>query len=453
MLTETIQIYSELKAKLPLEGLSYHQLTAKPRNKDKEGVLKVLSLFSGCGGMDLGFEGGFSVLQSSVNDILTPHFTDKKLKDGFVKLKKTQFTTVFANDILPDARNAWLNYFSKRGHKPEDFHKESIVDLVKTHYSNISVFPEEVDVVTGGFPCQDFSVAGKRKGFHSHKNHKGDFIDDKTASVETRGQLYMWMKEVIEITQPKIFIAENVKGLVNLDNVKEIIQNDFSSTNGNGYIVLEPQVLHSANYGVPQSRERVIFIGIRKSALNAIALAELSKKELPEKFNPYPKPTHAYTIKGNDLKEFVPLKDVFEHLDEPEITNDLSQKFYSKAKFMGKHCQGQTEIKLTGIAPTIRSEHHGNIEFRRLSKENGGKIDNELNQGLIERRLTPRECALIQTFPPDYDFVLESTSGKKGSFLVSPSQAYKIIGNAVPPLLAYHLAKRIEDIWDLYFAK
>lgn len=120
---------------------------------------------------------------------------------------------------------------------------------------------------------------------------------------------------------------------------------------------------------------------------------------------------------------------------------------------MGKHCQGQTEIKLDSISPTIRSEHHGNIEFRRLSKENGGQIQNELNKGLKERRLTVRECALIQTFPLDYDFVIENKEGKKGSFLVSPSQAYKIIGNAVPPLLAYNLAKRIEEVWNLYFEK
>ena len=59
---------------------------------------------------------------------------------------------------------------------------------------------------------------------------------------------------------------------------------------------------------------------------------------------------------------------------------------------------------------------------------------------------------MIQTFPPDYDFVIESKNGRKGSFLVSPSQAYKIIGNAVPPLLAYNLAVRIEEVWNLYFA-
>jgi DNA (cytosine-5)-methyltransferase 1 len=415
--------------------------------------LNVLSLFSGCGGMDLGFEGGFTTFANSINEALTPHFIDKKIDKNTILLKKNKFKTVFANDIFSDARNAWVNYFLTHNNaiSIETFRTESIVDLVKMHKKGVKVFPENVDVVTGGFPCQDFSIAGKRNGFESHKNHKGELITTKIATEETRGQLYMWMKQVIEITEPNIFIAENVKGLVNLSNVKEIIQNDFSQANGNGYIVLDPQVLHAADFGVPQSRERVIFIGIKKSALKKSALQELEKAEIAEKYNPYPSPTHAYTVEGESLKDAVKLKDIFEQLDEPEQTTDLSQKFYSKAKFMGVHCQGQTEVRLNGIAPTIRSEHHGNIEFRRLSKSNGGKHNEELDKGLRERRLTPRECGLIQTFPADYEFVIENKKGRKGSFLVSPSQAYKIIGNAVPPLLAYHIAKRIESIWDLYF--
>jgi DNA (cytosine-5)-methyltransferase 1 len=414
-------------------------------------TLNVVSLFSGCGGMDLGFEGGFAVLPSSVNEILSPNFINKKLDNGYIKLKKTRFKTVFANDILPDARNAWVNYFSKFGYNAENFHTDSIVDLVKLHQSGTKIFPENVDVVTGGFPCQDFSIAGKRNGFDSHKNHKGELIDRNKATAETRGQLYMWMKQVIEITKPKIFVAENVKGLVNLSNVKEIIQNDFSSTGDHGYIVLEPKVLHAANYGVPQSRERVFFIGIRKSSLKKAALEELEKQTISDKYNPYPSPTHSYTVDGVHLKRHVELNEIFSMLEEPEKTKDLSQRFYSKAKYMGAHCQGQTEIKPNGIGPTIRSEHHGNIEFRRLAIEHGGKLLNELSTGLKERRLTPRECALIQTFPPDFEFVIERKNGRKGAFLVSPSQAYKIIGNAVPPLLAYHVAKRLEEVWDLYF--
>lgn len=88
--------------------------------------------------------------------------------------------------------------------------------------------------------------------------------------------------------------------------------------------------------------------------------------------------------------------------------------------------------------------------IQKISEEKRGKIESELERGLAERRLTPRECALIQTFPPDYEFVIENKN-RKGSYIVSPSQAYKIIGNAVPPLLAYNLAKRIEEVWDLYF--
>ncbi len=439
-LIEAPQLDIQLSIKTPQKEIS----------KDKA-VLNVLSLFSGCGGMDLGFEGAFQVYASSVNEILTPHFIDKKLKNGFVQLQKTKFKTVFANDILPDARNAWVQYFSKRGHEVESFHNKSIVDLVKLHQSGVSVFPKNIDVVTGGFPCQDFSIAGKRNGFNSHKNHNGKLIDKKTAKAETRGNLYMWMKQVVEITQPKIFIAENVKGLVNLENVKEIIQNDFAAAGDNGYIVLNPRVLHAADFGVPQSRERVIFIGIKKSALKKKALEALEKEIISEKYNPYPNPTHAYTTDGDDLKRHVDLKEIFKNLEEPEDSNDLSQMYYSKAKYMGAHCQGQTEIKPLGIAPTIRAEHHGNIEFRRLSKKNGGKINEELSKGLKERRLTPRECALIQTFPPDFDFVIENKNGRKGSFLISPSQSYKVIGNAVPPLLAYNLAKRLEEIWDIYF--
>ena len=455
----TYSIFKGAEIKVLEEPQLDFKFYSKPKKKinitkpKKSATLNVLSLFSGCGGMDLGFEGGFSVLKSSINEILSPNFIDKKINNEFVQLKNTKFKTVFANDILNDARNAWVNYFLKKGREADLFYTQSIVDLVKLHQSGIDVFPKNIDVVTGGFPCQDFSVAGKRNGFNSLKNHNGKFINEVNPTEETRGQLYIWMKQVIEITKPKIFIAENVKGLVNLENVKEIIQNDFSSAGENGYIVLNPRVLHSANFGIPQSRERVIFIGIKKSELTKSALEELQKDIIADEYNPYPKPTHSYTAKGENLKKFVELNEIFSLLDEPEKTNDLSQKFYSKAKYMGAHCQGQTEIKPNGIGPTIRAEHHGNIEFRRLSKENGGKIDHELSKGLIERRLTPRECALIQTFPPDYEFVIENKNGRKGSFLVSPSQAYKIIGNAVPPLLAYNLAKRIEDVWDLYFKK
>lgn len=405
--------------------------------------LNIVSLFSGCGGMDLGFDGGFKAHKKSISKEKYESFVEKEIDKNYVELKSTRFKTVFANDILKDARNTWVHNFSKNNYKPEIFHTESIVNLVKLHEQGIRVFPKKVDIVTGGFPCQDFSVSGKRNGFNSHRKHDGKLIVGDLPTEETRGKLYYWMKKVIEITEPKIFIAENVKGLVNLSDVKDIIQQDFASANGNGYLVLEPQVLHSANYGVPQSRERVFFIGVKKSELKPEAYRELQKKKVSSEFNPYPPITH-------DNNSFVSLNDVLKEVEEPFESDDLSQQNYSKAKFMGKHCQGQSEINLNKIGPTIRAEHHGNIEFRRLSLENGGKYKSELESGKPERRLTVRECGLIQSFPPDFEFVVKSNTPRK-KFLISPSQAYKVIGNAVPPLMAYNLAKRIEYLWDKYF--
>lgn len=432
----------DAKLSIVKEQLSLY-LRSLDKLEDKSKDLNMVSLFSGCGGMDLGFEGDFLANKKSISSESHEDFVKKEINGKYVRLKPTRFKTVFANDILKDARNAWVHNFTKN--YPESFHTESIVTLVKLHEEGIKVFPDKVDIVTGGFPCQDFSVAGKRNGFNSHRQHDGKLINGDLPTEETRGKLYYWMKRVIEITKPKIFIAENVKGLVNLSDVKSIIQKDFASANENGYLVLEPQVLHSANFGVPQSRERVIFIGIKKSELTPKALKELSKKEISADYNPYPPITHS-------RDSFVALKEILKSIPEPSESKDISQQNYSKAKFMGKHCQGQSEINLNKIGPTIRAEHHGNIEFRRLSSANGGKYTDELNSGKSERRLTVRECGLIQSFPPDYEFVIKSSEARK-KFIVSPSQAYKIIGNAVPPLMAYNLAKRIEKLWDLYFKK
>ncbi len=410
--------------------------------------LNVLSLFSGCGGMDLGFEGGFEVYIDSVNPRINQNWNIRKLKNNRAFLPKTRFHTIFSNDIRSDARTAWTSYFAKRGTEKSTFCLDSIVDLVKLQRDNgLNIFPSNVDVVTGGFPCQDFSIAGKRQGFESSKTHTGEKITETKPNEENRGQLYIWMKEVIALTEPKIFIAENVKGLANLENVKEIIEDDFSSISEDGYLVIPARVLLAANYGVPQSRERVIFIGLKKAALKPEILERLSKPNIPLELDPYPLITHSDDDTTGTLP-FVKLNHIFEDLKEPKDSDDIDQQRHSKAKFMGRHCQGQTEVKLESIAPTIRSEHHGNIEFRRLSEENGGRYISELREGKVERRLTIRECARIQTFPDDYNFIQAAEADYKN---VSASDAYKLIGNAVPPLLAYHIAMRLQDLWDIYF--
>ena len=410
--------------------------------------MRLLSLFSGCGGMDIGFEGGFLCLKKSINAKLHPKWIQED-RGEWVRTAPTKFTTVFANDIRPDAKAAWVSYFGKRLENANGIYQlESIVDLVKRAKAGEYVFPADIDIVTGGFPCQDFSVAGKRQGFRSAKSHLGAVIAEDEPTLENRGQLYMWMRDVITLTTPKMFVAENVKGLTNLEDVKVVIERDFSTAGNGGYLVVPAIVLHAADYGVPQSRERVIFFGFRKNALTQEALEMLSREDIPEEYDPYPPRTHSFSGAGDDLMPVVTCRDAFTGLREPEHTSDVAQKKYSKAKFMGTHCQGQTEIKLDHIAPTIRSEHHGNIEFRRLSAEHGGKITEEVDAGLPERRLTIRECARIQTFPDDYQFILQKTAENKS---VSASDAYKIIGNAVPCVLAYNIAKNIEEKWERYF--
>ncbi len=394
--------------------------------------------------MDLGFEGDFRCLRKSVNEQLHPDWISEEDGD-WVRLAPTRFQTVFANDIRPDAKAAWTNYFRGRKNNAENIYRqESIVDLVKKCKNKEFSFPSGVDIVTGGFPCQDFSVAGKRLGFNSQKSHLGVLLEKDEPSEESRGKLYIWMREVVSIVKPKMFIAENVKGLTNLNDVKEVIEHDFSAACDGGYLVIPARVLYAADYGVPQSRERVIFFGFRKSCLKKKALEELSRMTISPDYDPYPQKTH-----GQDLKPYVTCADAFVGLQEPGTSVDEAQNAYSRGKFLG-HGQGQSEVKLDSVGPTIRSEHHGNIEYRRLSKEHGGTHSEELAAGLQERRLSVRECARIQTFPDDYAFVFGKNELGRG---LSSSDAYKIIGNAVPCVLAYNIAKSIESNWDKYFKK
>ena len=206
--------------------------------------MKMLSLFSGCGGMDIGFEGAFECLRKSINTEVHPDWVASE-NGEWVTVAPTIFETVFANDIRPDAKAAWVSYFSKRYENANEIYRlDSIVDLVKRAKNGESVFPEEVDIVTGGFPCQDFSIAGKRLGFDSQKSHLGKALESDEPSIESRGQLYMWMRDVVTITEPKLFIAENVKGLTNLADVKEVIEHDFSQAGNGGYLVVPAKVLY-----------------------------------------------------------------------------------------------------------------------------------------------------------------------------------------------------------------
>jgi DNA (cytosine-5)-methyltransferase 1 len=309
----------------------------------------LLSLFTGCGGLDLGFRGDFSFLGK--------------------KYARRNFEIVWANDINPDACETFRNNFD------EEIVCGDLRTILEGKVSGKSV-PGKVDVVLGGFPCQDFSHAGKRLGFDSK-----------------RGVLYQSMAEVVRRTKPLVFMAENVRGLLTMNNgrVIETIKRDFGKL---GYHV-EHKLLLAADYGVPQNRERVIIIGTKKSVLPPFE---------------YPKPSvdeaHRVNLKAalGDL----------EGLKAGEVANH----FWSCAKM--NNGQGNSTVSASKPGPTMRAEHHGNIEWHWNGK----------------RRLSAREAARIQSFPDDF------------IFYPSTSAAYRQIGNAVPPVLGWHLASAVQQFLD-----
>src|SRR5699024_5625879 len=135
--------------------------------------------------------------KKSINRRIHPEWIEEDNGD-WVKVAPTIFRTVFANDIRPDAKAAWVSYFGNvKPNANQIYHLDSIVDLVKRAKRGEDVFPDNIDIITGGFPCQDFSIAGKRLGFNSQKSHLGVALESDEPSIESRGQLYMWMREVV----------------------------------------------------------------------------------------------------------------------------------------------------------------------------------------------------------------------------------------------------------------
>lgn len=346
---------------------------------------KVLSLFSGMGGMDVGFAEQVVVHKNSVQQ---DYIESENTVPEFVNLKRLPFETVFQNDILPEAKriceaNGWTDSTDSTA----SYQLKDIRELLKDNFA----FPQ-ADVITGGFPCQDFSHAGKREGFESN-----------------RGNLYQSYVELVRRVRPILFVAENVNGLLTMPGnpIQKIVE-DFSAV---GYEV-KYQLIKCEEFGIPQTRWRVIIMGLRLDKRQGLVY-------LGDNWN---------IITEN--KRTCHIGDYFRHLTEPDVSEDPAQQVYSKAARLQKG-QGQKEVGMNEFGPTMRAEHHGNIEFRRLS---GGK--NEPN--LPQRRLSLREAALIQTFPPECFL----TDVKKSS------KAYKPIGNAVPPLLGYLIARKVQQILE-----
>lgn len=343
----------------PLE-VDVHKLKLKNERK-----INVVSLFSGCGGMDLGFRGDFEFLGQTYEE--------------------NPFNIIFANDIFSAAMKVYEHNFKHKGVE------ESISEM------DLNSIPK-ADIVIGGFPCQDFSLAGKRKGL-----------------MTERGRLYEHMIRVIKHCDAKMFIAENVDGIrtnktnksINLSALDKILR-DFENS---GYVV-QYKVLNAADYGVPQIRKRVIIFGVKKEIFKAIYYPLATHDELGE-LGRKPWKTSKNAI-----------DDLWDKIDDPAILNHTSRD-YSRAKFYpGKKMQGNNRISMDRPSCTIRAEHHGNIEahYRTQTPEDEANMEGW-------RRLSVRECARLQSFPDDFNFI------------VSASSAYKMIGNAVPPVLGWHIAR------------
>lgn len=324
--------------------VSARKLTETIGNGNGNGRLtrkhSVISMFSGCGGMDLGFTGGFEVFGR--------------------RYRTLPFEIIWANDLNPEACKT---YERNLGHET---HRGDIWQLMDS-------MPTKADIVIGGFPCQDISVNGKRAGVNGAKSG-----------------LYKAMVEAIKRVKPKVFVVENVKALLRHEAWLQQVLSDFR---GLGYEV-RCDLYRAADYGVPQTRERVFFVGTAKG----LSLF---------------KPPAAERNASTWMTAREAIGDL-EALDEAPHINHI----WSKANISPE--QGNRRLLPDRPGYTIRAECHGNIQFHYRQP----------------RRVSMREAARIQSFPDKFIFM----SGLR--------EIERQVGNAVPPVLAWHVANAVLKCLD-----
>jgi DNA (cytosine-5)-methyltransferase 1 len=401
--------------------------------------VRVITLFSGAGGMDLGFiQAGAEIL--------------------------------WANDFDKDATITYAQNIS-----------DHIVHGDITQIPNSKIPYNDIDVIIGGFPCQGFSVANTKRSIKDERNF-----------------LYKELLRVVEYKKPKFFVAENVKGLLSLAGGKvfEMIKQDFKNL---GYEI-DAKVLNSADYGVPQFRERVIIIGNRIGKKNSFPLPTHTSKDtlfsLNLKQHISVKDAIGYLYNVDTVEKNT--NQVIE-LDGKKIYNHIAYTNVSDKFFGRKHNVNQAEIcdylrywrNKKGISVKKIDEYFGYAHtaghwFRKDNKSGSipkpsdwwklkkllgfdDKYDKQVTEFVEKeikfeqslrianwdtpsdtitastpeihpnkkRRLSVRECAILQSFPDDFIFY--------GSL----SSQHRQVGNAVPPLLAKHIAESIKkEIYD-----
>lgn len=301
--------------------------------------MTVISLFSGAGGLDLG-------------------------------LIKAGNRVVWANDIDESA------VASYRRNIGDHIVCSDIKDV------DMRTIPD-ADVVVGGFPCQGFSLANRLRAVEDERN-----------------ALYKFFYRTIQVKQPKFFIAENVKGILSLGGgaVVERIVSDFRKA---GYVV-EKHLVNMADYGVPQTRQRVIFIGQRR---------DIGEQSLFR----FPAPENG---RGR-RKGWVSIREAIGRFPDPDRPNRVKNHVYSAYKVAFRNFTGHRPTDPDKPCPTILARGNGGGGVCAIPHYNG------------RRRLTIRESAAVQTFPDSFEFV--------GAM----NACYRQIGNAVPVLFAEKLGKEL----------
>jgi len=326
-------------------------------------MLKVVSFFAGAGGLDLGFS-------------------------------KAGFEVIWANEF---DKEIWSTYRLN--------HPNTILDTRSITEIQADDVPD-CDGIIGGPPCQSWSEAGALKG-----------IDDK------RGQLFFDFIRILAAKQPKFFVAENVSGMLfkrhddALNNIKEMFKNA-----GIGYD-LSFAMLNAVDFGVPQDRKRVFFVGIRRD----LGITFTFPEPLAERFN---------------LKDAIDdLKDSAIPALELQNTNkqgcNIPNHEYMTGGFSSIYMSRNRVRSWDEPSFTIQaSGRHAPLHPQAPKMVSVGVDKREFVQGQehLYRRLSVRECARIQTFPDDFIFDYHKINS-----------GYKMIGNAVPVQLAYHLAKSIKQ--------
>jgi DNA (cytosine-5)-methyltransferase 1 len=326
---------------------------------------KLLELFAGAGGLALGME-------------------------------KAGFDSVLLNEIDKHACN------TLRQNRPE-------WNVVEGDISKIDFTPyrDQIDILSGGFPCQSFSYAGKQLGFE-----------------DTRGTLFFEFARAVKETNPKVLVAENVRGLLNHDDGKTLaaISDVIREL---GYTLIEPRVLKAVFYQVPQKRERLLLVGIRNDLANkvqfnwpspyqrmmtmrdALKAGELFATDVPQsEGQKYPK-------RKADILKLVPPGGYWRDLPEA-----LQREYMMASYFLGGGKTGMAR-RLSWDEPSLT------LTCAPAQKQTERCHPDET------RPLTVREYARIQTFPDDWQFA-------------GPISAqYKQIGNAVPVNLAYAVGRSL----------